>query len=483
LGFAATTAGTAFAQDPPAAGVSAGASVSTESGASTDAAASAEAPAEPAAPAPEAAAPPPAEEPYEPYPAGLPPDDNVLELGVFGGLIIPSKDHNLRYEAYPQEQYKLGPLGGGRLGYYPLSWLGLEGEVMAASTMTKDTDFQGVMYAYRGSLVLQIPTPYIAPFALGGVGNLGAVSRAMGNDTDTAWHFGIGAKIPFTHILGMRLDLRDNLTANQDKEGQAHTFEVQLGLYAVIERARKELPPPPPDADGDTVPDADDKCPQEPGVKPTGCPADTDGDSVYDKDDYCPREVGPAPKGCPIIDPDPDKDGVPLPCDACPDEIGVKPDGCPIRDTDKDGILDDKDKCINEPETKNGFEDSDGCPDKIPDAVQKFSGVVQGIYFAQGKAVVRPASKPTLMRAVKVLQDYPSISFEISGHTSSEGDKAFNDKLSQDRADAVKQWLVDQGVDPKRLRTRGAGSDEPIADNKTYAGREKNRRIEFKVVQ
>jgi OOP family OmpA-OmpF porin len=81
------------------------------------------------------------------------------------------------------------------------------------------------------------------------------------------------------------------------------------------------------------------------------------------------------------------------------------------------------------------------------------------------------------------LHTYPSISLEISGHTSSEGDAAVNQRLSQERADAVKQWLVDNGVPPERLTTRGAGPDEPIADNKTAAGREKNRRIEFKVRQ
>ncbi|HTQ02199.1 MAG TPA: OmpA family protein, partial [Polyangiaceae bacterium] len=67
--------------------------------------------------------------------------------------------------------------------------------------------------------------------------------------------------------------------------------------------------------------------------------------------------------------------------------------------------------------------------------------------------------------------------------TSSEGDKATNDQLSQDRADAVKQYIVDQGIDPKRIKTHGYGSEQPIADNKTKAGREKNRRIEFQVIQ
>jgi outer membrane protein OmpA-like peptidoglycan-associated protein len=355
---------------------------------------------------------------------------------------------------------------------------------MASGTHVKNTNNQGVLYGYRAFLVVQAPTPWISPFLVGGYGRLGGVSHAMGGDVDQGWMFGAGAKIPLTHALGLRFDFRDNLTPNDHLgDGQGHSFEILGGLSATFERSRKEPPPPPADSDHDGYADLVDKCPQDAGVAPEGCPADTDGDGVLDRDDYCPREAGPAPKGCPIIDPDPDKDGVPIPCDACPEEPGVKPDGCPVRDKDGDGIPDNVDKCPNEPETKNGFEDADGCPDKVPDAVNKFSGVVQGIYFKQGSAVIRPDSKPKLNAAVKVLQQYPSIGFEISGHTSSEGDKAVNDKLSLDRADAVKQYIVDQGIDPSRIKTRGAGAEEPIADNNTKAGREKNRRIEFKVLQ
>lgn len=464
FGFTLTAAGPVLAQE---AGADASASVSlSKDGASSEASTSGDA---------SSAA------PFEPYEDGYPPEGNVLELGVFGGVILPSKDHNLRYEVHPQTEYEVGPLAGARFGYYPLSFLGLEAEGIAAGSKVKGSNNQGVLYAMRGNLVLQIPTAYIAPFLAGGVGRLGASSRALGHDADWAWHFGLGAKVPFSHAFGLRVDLRDNLTAHQDKSGQAHTFEAMLGFSATIERTRKEPPPPPPDSDRDGVNDAEDKCPAEAGAAPSGCPADTDGDKIFDKDDYCPREAGPEPKGCPIVDLDPDKDDVPLPCDACPDEAGVRPDGCPIRDTDHDGVFDDKDKCINEPETKNGFEDADGCPDKVPDAVKKFAGVVQGIYFQRAKAVIQPQSKRVLSNAVKVLQDYPSISLEISGHTSSEGDPTVNQQLSQDRADAVKSWLVEQGVDGNRLKTRGAGPDEPIADNKTPGGREKNRRIEFKV--
>ena len=421
---------------------------------------------------------------FQPYEAGYPPDNNLLELGVFGGVLFPSDKHNLRNERFDQRPYQNAPELGGRIGWYPLSFVGIEGEAMAArSKVPSDADKRAMLFSARGQLVLQAPLPYVVPFAVGGVGRMGAIGQSMGADTDTAWHLGIGAKVALTHALSLRLDGRDNLTANTGGSGQAQSFEVLLGLSAVIERARREPPPPPADSDHDGIVDTEDKCPAEMGVAPSGCPADTDGDGVIDLDDYCTKEAGPATKGCPIEDIDPDKDGLTLPCDACPDEAGVKPDGCPIRDTDGDGIFDDKDKCPKEPETKNGFEDEDGCPDTLPEKIKKFTGVVEGIYFDQGKATVRKQSANVLDGAVKVLKEFPSISMEISGHTSSEGDKAFNDKLSQDRADAVKQWLVDKGIPSDRIKTRGAGPSEPIADNKTAAGKAKNRRIEFKVIQ
>jgi len=473
-GFSLSFAGSAFAQTADTSG-----SVSLSgSGATSDASASA------AAPAPVASEPAPsgtAAEPFDPYEPGLPPEGNVLELGIFGGAIFPSSDANLRYEAYPQRQFTTGAELGARLGYYPLSFLGLEAEAMSAASKVKNTDTSAALYAFRGQIVLQAPLPYVSPFLLAGVGRLGAISRPTANDSDPAWHFGIGGKLPLTHLLSARLDLRDTLTHNVQQDGQAQTFEVLLGLFATVERSRKEPPPPPADTDHDGYIDSEDQCPAEQGVAPRGCPADTDSDGVLDKDDFCPREAGPAPRGCP--DPDPDHDGIPLPCDQCPKEVGVKPDGCPIRDKDGDGIFDDKDKCVDKPETKNGFEDDDGCPDTVPDAIKKFSGVIEGIFFDKNKATIRPQSKGVLASAAKVLQTYPSISLEISGHTSSEGDAAVNQRLSQERADSVKQWLVDNGVPPERLKTRGAGPDEPIADNKTAAGREKNRRIEFKVLQ
>jgi len=325
------------------------------------------------------------------------------------------------------------------------------------------------------------------PFALIGGGVLGAGSNVTGTDSDKLFHFGVGAKVKLDDFLGVRLDLRDNLTQKYHASAgtQAHSPEATLGLAFTLDPVAKTPPKaaPPPDADSDGVPDEADKCPHEAGPAPDGCPPpkDSDGDGIEDARDACPNEAGPAPTGCP--DRDPDHDCVPVPLDKCPDQPGLPTDGCPDPDPDHDGISGDKDKCPTQPETVNGFEDDDGCPDTLPEKVKKYSGVVPGIEFDLGRATIRPASRATLDEAANVLKEYSALRISIVGHTDDQGDRAKNVDLSKARADAVKAYLVTQGIDPTRIETRGAGPDEPIADNKLAAGRQKNRRIEFKLIQ
>ena len=245
--------------------------------------------------------------------------------------------------------------------------------------------------------------------------------------------------------------------------------------------------PPPPkvteDTDGDGFVDRIDKCPREPGAAPDGCPPkDSDFDGIMDNDDKCPTEKGVAPDGCPIKDSD--GDGVPDSKDKCPNEKGEPPDGCPgTRDSDGDGIIDSKDKCPNEDETKNGFEDADGCPDELPAQVKAFTGVIQGIEFDQNKATIRPSSSTTLDKSAGVLAEYPSLRVLITGHTDNTGIRERNVQLSKDRADSVKAYLVSKGIDSTRIETKGAGPDEPIDSNVTAVGRQRNRRIEFRLMK
>ncbi|MEA2695751.1 MAG: OmpA-OmpF porin, family, partial [Myxococcales bacterium] len=128
------------------------------------------------------------------------------------------------------------------------------------------------------------------------------------------------------------------------------------------------------------------------------------------------------------------------------------------------------------------FQDEDGCPDQVPAAVAKFTGVITGITFKVKSADIRPSSFSLLKRAVQVMKDYPTVRIEISGHTSDEGKRDFNMKLSKERADSVKAYLVSAGIEENRVSTVGYGPDKPIADNKSKGGKEKNRRIEFRLV-
>jgi OOP family OmpA-OmpF porin len=236
------------------------------------------------------------------------------------------------------------------------------------------------------------------------------------------------------------------------------------------------------DRDGDGWLDPDDACPDRAGTSSSGCPAlDHDGDGLLDREDECPEVAGPAPSGCPPIDTD--RDGWLDPEDACPEQPGVEPSGCPLRDRDADGWLDPDDRCPDQAENRNGFEDDDGCPDELPPEVQEFEGVIEGIHFDTGRDTIRRGSRPVLDRAVEVLVRYPDLHLEISGHTDSTGRYHRNLELSRLRARAVKGYLVTHGVDSDRLATRGAGPDEPLADNATARGRQANRRIEFHILE
>lgn len=401
-----------------------------------------------------------------------------------GGVWLPSPrielhDPELDFDGYR----RVAPELGVRAGYYPLRHFGLEGELAFMPTGV-DTGGQGLVYSARAHGILQLGIGRVVPFALLGGGVLAVASEPgeAGRNADEALHVGGGLKIYATRNLVVRLDVRDVMSPRQGLAvvAPAHSPEILVGVSWAL-GPRPKAPPPPPDTDADGFIDPDDACPTEVGVDPDGCPRpDTDDDGIADPDDACPTEAGAEPDGCPI--PDTDGDGYLDPDDACEDEPGVDPDGCPIRDTDGDGLLDPDDACLDRPETPNGFEDEDGCPDELPVEVAKFTGVIEGIYFDTGKATIRKKSFPLLDEAAEVLTDYPALRVRISGHTDDRGTHDTNVALSRSRADAVRDYLVSKGIDAGRIETRGAGPDEPIEPNDTRAGRAKNRRIEFEVL-
>ena len=259
---------------------------------------------------------------------------------------------------------------------------------------------------------------------------------------------------------------------------------------------------PDPDNDRDGIPDKEDKCPNEPETKngfedQDGCPdsldLDRDGDGIPDRLDKCPDD--PEDKdgfedddGCP--DPDNDKDGILDQDDLCPNDPEDKDgfedqDGCPDPDNDKDRILDKDDKCPNEPETYNGFEDEDGCPDKGRVILRKGKlEILDKIYFETAKAVIKPVSFPILDAVAATLKGNPQILLvEVQGHADERGSDDYNMRLTEDRAAAVKTYLIEHGVESDRLQSHGYGETKPVCKQHNDACWSKNRRVEFVILR
>ncbi len=399
-----------------------------------------------------------------------PPERNTAELGVYAGVFLPGRRLELfeaSLDAPDQGFQRYDPTAtavGGRVGYYPSRFFGLEAEGGAMFAKTQ-AGSDATLWTARGSFIGQIGLWSVTPFVAAGVGALAVNSDAdaVGRDIDAAVHVGGGLKFFLSRRSQIRVDLRDVIgSAAGLAEGENHNFEATIGLGLTLGRKPKE---------------------KDPVLAARPAPAaveDRDQDGVIDPVDACVDTWGDQADGCPIGDTD--GDGYTDDVDACVDDPGIAPDGCPAIDTDGDGLLDPDDRCIEEPETINNFEDEDGCPDELPSEVKAFDGVIEGVYFDSSKASLKPRSKKILDEAVALLLRNPGIRIQVVGYTDNRGSEAFNTALSRDRADAVRNYLVEHGIDESRLSTDGRGPADPRANNKTKQGRAKNRRIEFKLV-
>ena len=259
--------------------------------------------------------------------------------------------------------------------------------------------------------------------------------------------------------------------------------QIQAGAkFKLFGKRIPGTPPPPPvpvvvDRDGDGVLDMDDKCPDVAGVASLqGCP-DTDGDGIADADDKCPTVAGIAKyQGCPI--PDTDGDGVNDELDKCPTVAGLaKYDGCPIPDTDGDGVNDELDKCPTRP----GVASNQGCPVIAKEIIEKVNYAAKNVFFATGSYKLIGKSFQSLDAVVSLMKADESLMIDIDGHTDAQGSDESNQVLSDNRAGAVKTYLVSKGIAETRLKSAGYGEAKPVADNTTSAGRSKNRRTEMVV--
>ncbi|MBK6523421.1 MAG: OmpA family protein [Sphingobacteriaceae bacterium] len=235
-----------------------------------------------------------------------------------------------------------------------------------------------------------------------------------------------------------------------------------------------------PDKDGDKIIDKEDECPDEAGIKEfMGCP-DRDGDGTPDKYDNCIDVFGPKEyKGCP----DRDGDSILDKEDSCPDVFGPRGNkGCPWPDTDGDGVYDKDDACPTTP----GLKELKGCPPPPPMKEREkkiLEKAFSSLEFASAKDIIKPISFPSLNDLAKLCKEHKADwKLTLSGHTDNQGDADKNMTLSEKRSKAVKAYLVKKGVPAENVNVEWFGQTVPIGDNATPEGRQKNRRVEMKVI-
>ena len=329
----------------------------------------------------------------------------------------------------------------------------------------------------------------------------GTIDPYLGVGGGYTWVDNVGAGT-LNGTLGFNLWFSDNIGLNI-QTAYKHSFEDYLPKHwqhsvgLAVKFGGK-------DTDGDGIYDKDDACPDVPGLEAfNGCP-DSDNDGIEDSKDDCPNTAGLAEfNGCPDTDgdgisdnkddcpevaglkelngcPDADGDGIADNADDCPNEAGPAANkGCPWPDTDGDGVLDKDDKCPNEA----GTVANDGCPEVEPteEVLAQLNESARTVLFDTGKASFTKEPDPVLQAMVAIFKEYPQADFHIEGHTDSVGSESSNQLLSERRANAVKDYLVANGINSDRLSAKGYGESRPIDSNKTRSGRQNNRRVEVKL--
>jgi len=342
-------------------------------------------------------------------------------------------------------------------------------------------------------------------FALGGAMSSTYLLDAYRSDEDNIWDSYFNASLGLTFT-------GENCKVDKDMDGLGKCDEVKIGtdplnadsdgdgLNDGEEFLTYKTDPLNPDTDGEGLMDGVE-------VKSTGTNpliADTDGDGLNDAEEVNTYKTDPL-----VIDTDKDglKDGEEVltyktnPVKADTDGDGLT-DGDEVlkyktdplkADTDGDGLSDSEEVLTHKTDplkidtdagaVDDGTEVKRGTDPLNPEDDVVKIGVVyvmEDIYFDVNKTTVKPESEVRLNKVLKTLQTYSDISVEVSGHTDSDGSAKSNQILSEGRAESVKDWLVNKGIEARRISTVGYGEDKPVADNKTKEGKQKNRRIEFK---
>ncbi len=442
-----------------------------------------------------------------------------LTLTPYGGMAVWSDDFFL----------KDGLLIGGRLGAMLTPWLGVEGTYGFSNTETDNTLKVETDMQHLGvdAVINLFPSRRLTPYVVAGWSQLSYEQDAVDDESKSSdetydgWEAGGGFKLRVAESdaiqADLRLDARDALTKRTprypDEDDDHHNLLVTAGIQIAFGstgkdtdfdgiKDRKDFCPDTPlgavvdeqgcpiDSDKDGVPDGLDLCPDTvkgARVDGSGCPTDADEDGVFDGLDKCDDTPSGAlvdAVGCPK---DTDGDGVFDGLDTCeetPRGATVDVSGCP-KDSDGDGVFDGIDLC---PNTPSGLRvDKDGCPIEVTETdIELFdTGMIRrSIKFESGSAEINPESFAVLNDIGRTLVQWPRLQIEIGGHTDSRGSEALNQKLSEERARSVFEYLRAQfaNIEPGRFTTKGYGESHPIDTNDTMIGRANNRRVEFTVL-
>ncbi len=402
---------------------------------------------------------------------------------------------------------------GGRAGLGLCSWFGIEGSYGVSPHFTGNNRPR-VDHVGADAVLSLAPSWAVVPYLCGGWAQIEIGHGQPGVQTLNGWEAGGGLRFRIAERLAIRLDARDVGIDYDPSSKWINNWILTGGLHLALGGTVR-------DTDGDGVIDRKDRCPGTPGnatVDVTGCPRDTDGDGVWDGLDACmdtPHGATVNAKGCPLDgDGDTIYDGV----DACPDTprgATVDARGCPA-DTDGDGVWDGIDQCANTPtgakvnelgcpvdsDHDGVYDGIDRCPDTPEDVRVDAVGCpievseketqlldtgmirIDNIRFATGKWDIAPESFAVLDEVGRILSQWPQLQIEVGGHTDAVGSDTSNRDLSQKRARAVLDYLRGKfpSLGASQYTAVGYGETQPVADNKTAAGRTLNRRVEFKVL-
>jgi len=423
----------------------------------------------------------------------------TVEIGAFGRFV--HLDSDLHFESEPGF--------GGRLGWFVRDNLSIEADI-ARNDNTAENGADVKNNPIHARLVYTLPMGKATGFMIGAGYTYNTFTGSYDENKSGAGGL-LGFRLGMGPGIAARIDgTLDYIPSAESKDGPYPTLgvnqadnNIHLGLQAGLSfmlGKKKDG-----DRDKDGVKDSLDKCPDTPAgeqVDASGCtlPKDLDGDGVMDNVDAClgtPAGDRVDARGC-SLPKDADGDGVVDSADKCPNTpAGAKVDatGCQP-DTDQDGVIDERDQCPNTPagtpvDAFGCSRDSDG--DGVADGLDRCPGtpggvavdvngctsrlqvgatlVLEGVNFETGKAVLLPASMAVLDRVIQGMNDNPTATIEVGGHTDNTGSRATNTRLAQDRANAVRDYLISKGVPGERLTAVGYGPDQPIADNATKEGR------------